>query len=162
MRVPVRCALVDAAATEAFGAALVRVLRAGDLVVLVGELGAGKTTLVRGLGAALGVRGAVTSPTFVISRRHRSTSGGPDLVHVDAYRVGSAAEIDDVDLGGDAASAITVVEWGAGLVEHLSESVLVIHLEEDPMSVDARIAHLEGRGPRWEGVDLGVVCGDGG
>ncbi|GMA91206.1 tRNA (adenosine(37)-N6)-threonylcarbamoyltransferase complex ATPase subunit type 1 TsaE [Homoserinibacter gongjuensis] len=99
----------DADAMEALGARLAAALRAGDLVLLNGELGAGKTTLTRGLGAALGARGAVTSPTFVLARTHPTASGVP-LVHVDAYRLASAAEVEDLDL--DLAGSITVVEWG--------------------------------------------------
>ena len=146
--------LADADATRALGAALAGLLRAGDLVVLVGDLGAGKTTLVQGLGAQLQVRGAITSPTFVIARRHPASGTGPDLVHVDAYRVGSAAQIDDLDLGGDGDDAITVVEWGAGLVEHLADSVLVIRLDQDPTLPGRRTAVIEARGPRWDGVDI--------
>src|SRR4051812_31626280 len=96
---------------EGLGALLAGQLRAGDLVMLNGELGAGKTTLTRGLGAALGVRGAVTSPTFVLARTHPRTDG-PPLVHVDAYRLSSALELDDLDI--DFERSIVVVEWGAG------------------------------------------------
>ena len=99
-------------------------LTAGDVLVLSGDLGAGKTTFTQGLGAALQVRGAVTSPTFVISRVHPSLVGGPDLVHVDAYRLGGAAELDDLDLDTDLDLAVTVVEWGEGLAEDLADSPL--------------------------------------
>ncbi|MGO4245441.1 tRNA (adenosine(37)-N6)-threonylcarbamoyltransferase complex ATPase subunit type 1 TsaE, partial [Janibacter sp. RAF20_2_2] len=105
--------LPDTDATTALGRRLATLLRAGDLVVLTGGLGAGKTTLTRGLGAGLGVRGAVTSPTFVIARVHPSLVGGPELVHVDAYRLGGAAELDDLDLDSELDEAVTVVEWGA-------------------------------------------------
>ena len=101
------------------GAALATVLRAGDLVLLSGPLGAGKTTLVRGLGAAMGVRGAVTSPTFVIARVHPSLTGGPALVHADAYRLSGIAELDDLDLDADLDTSVTVVEWGTGVAETL-------------------------------------------
>lgn len=104
-------------------------LTAGDLVVLSGELGAGKTTFTQGLGAGLGVRGAVTSPTFVIARVHPSLVGGPDLVHVDAYRLGGLDELDDLDLDTALESAVTVVEWGAGLAEALAPSRLEIVIE---------------------------------
>ncbi len=90
--------LATADDTRELGRRLARVLRAGDLVLLIGRLGAGKTTLAQGIGSGLGVRGAVTSPTFVIARVHASGSGGPALVHVDAYRLGSVAELDDLDL----------------------------------------------------------------
>ena len=86
--------LADAAATQSFGRALAGLLRAGDLVVLTGDLGAGKTTLTQGIGAGLQVRGQVASPTFVIARVPPSLVGGPALVHDDAYRLGS---LDDVD-----------------------------------------------------------------
>ncbi len=81
-------ALPDVEATQGFGRRLGRVLRAGDLLVLTGDLGAGKTTLTQGIAEGLGVRGPITSPTFVIARVHPSLVGGPALVHVDAYRLG--------------------------------------------------------------------------
>ena len=104
-------------------------LSAGDLVVLTGELGAGKTTFTQGLGEGLHVRGSVTSPTFVIARVHPSLVAGPDLVHVDAYRLGGLAELDDLDLDTSLESAVTVVEWGAGLAEALADSRLEILIE---------------------------------
>ena len=107
---------------RALGERLGRSVQAGDLVVLTGELGAGKTTLTQGLGVGLGVRGGVTSPTFVIARVHPSLVGGPDLVHVDAYRLGGIDELDDLDLDTSLDDAVTVVEWGAGLAEGLAES----------------------------------------
>jgi tRNA threonylcarbamoyladenosine biosynthesis protein TsaE len=119
--------------THELGAALAAVLDAGDLLVLTGELGAGKTTFTQGLGEGLGVRSGIISPTFVLVRIHPNLPegprpGGPDLVHVDAYRLGSASEIDDIDLENTMDSAVTVVEWGRGRVEHLSESRLEIDL----------------------------------
>lgn len=141
--------LADEAATIDLGARVASLLGPGDLVVLSGDLGAGKTTLTRGLGAALGVRGAVTSPTFVLSRVHPSLADGPDLVHVDAYRLSSGAEIDDLDL--ELERSVTVVEWGTGRVEHLSDSRLEIALE--PSGV-GRLAHVQAWGPRWDGIDL--------
>ena len=110
------------------GRRLADVLRPGDLVVLTGPLGAGKTTLVQGIGQGLGVRGPVTSPTFVIARVHPSLRGGPALVHADAYRLGSRAEVDDLDLDADLDSSVTVVEWGEGLVEDLSPSYLEVEI----------------------------------
>jgi tRNA threonylcarbamoyladenosine biosynthesis protein TsaE len=104
-------------------------LVAGDLVVLTGELGAGKTTFTQGLGEGLGVRGGVTSPTFVIARVHPALGDGPDLVHVDAYRLGGLDELDDLDLDASLDSAVTVVEWGAGLAEGLAESRLEVVIE---------------------------------
>ena len=121
---PADTTVPTAAGMRALGARLAALLRPGDLVLLAGPLGAGKTTLVQGLGEALRVRGHVTSPTFVIARVHPSLSGGPNLVHVDAYRLGSLAEMDDLDL--DLAGAVTVVEWGEGLAEGLSADRLEI------------------------------------
>lgn len=139
-----RIHLADAGATEAWGRRLASHLRAGDLIVLSGDLGAGKTTLTRGIGEGLGVRGPVTSPTFVISRRHPGAPGGPDLVHVDAYRLGSAAELDDLDL--DISQAVAVVEWGDGRVGHLAESRLEIALTT---AGEGRDAVITWTGPRW-------------
>ena len=134
------------------GRRLAALLRAGDLVILAGPLGAGKTTLVQGIGAGLGVRGPVTSPTFVIARVHPVASGpGPALVHADAYRLGSIGEVDDLDLDTDAAGAVTVVEWGSGLAEGLAEDRLEVSIEPDPDG-DARTVRLIGRGGRWHGV----------
>jgi tRNA threonylcarbamoyladenosine biosynthesis protein TsaE len=110
------------------GARLAGQLRAGDLVTLNGALGAGKTTLTRGLGEALGVRGAVTSPTFVLARTHpREDGDAAPLVHVDAYRLSTAAELDDLDI--DFAGSIVVVEWGAGLLDGITETWLSLDIE---------------------------------
>ncbi|WP_347352878.1 tRNA (adenosine(37)-N6)-threonylcarbamoyltransferase complex ATPase subunit type 1 TsaE [Intrasporangium sp.] len=114
-------------------------------VVLTGDLGAGKTTLTQGLGEGLGVRGPVTSPTFVISRIHPSLVGGPALVHVDAYRLGSRLELDDLDLDADLEASVTVVEWGAGLAEQLCDSRLEIALTGQA----ERTARLVAVGARW-------------
>ncbi|WP_150308845.1 tRNA (adenosine(37)-N6)-threonylcarbamoyltransferase complex ATPase subunit type 1 TsaE [Planctomonas psychrotolerans] len=111
----------------ALGVRLGALLRAGDLVVLTGRLGAGKTTLTRGIGAGLGVRGPVTSPTFVLARTHPSTVGGPPLVHVDAYRLSTAAELDDLDI--DFARSVVVVEWGLGLLDGITDSWLELVLD---------------------------------
>jgi tRNA threonylcarbamoyladenosine biosynthesis protein TsaE len=113
------------------GARLALLLRPGDLIVLAGPLGAGKTTMVQGIGAGLGVRGPITSPTFVIARVHPSLRGGPDLVHADAYRLGSRLEVDDLDLDADLDHSVTVVEWGAGLVEALAPAHLLISIAWD-------------------------------
>jgi tRNA threonylcarbamoyladenosine biosynthesis protein TsaE len=146
---------------RALGSRLARLLRAGDLVVLSGPLGAGKTTLAQGIGAGLGVRGHVTSPTFVIARLHPSLGGGPDLVHADAYRLGSRAEVDDLDLDTDLATSVTVVEWGEGLVEDLVPSFLAVGIRadgemtaSDPGEVEAdidvpRTVRVRGVGDRW-------------
>jgi tRNA threonylcarbamoyladenosine biosynthesis protein TsaE len=139
------------------GRRLAALLRAGDLVILAGPLGAGKTTLVQGIGAGLGVRGPVTSPTFVIARVHPAVTGsGPALVHADAYRLGSFSEVDDLDLDTDAGSAVTVVEWGTGLAEPLAEDRLEITIEPD-LDGDVRTVRINGRGARWHGVLTGAV-----
>lgn len=139
----------DADAMEALGARLAALLGAGDLVVLDGPLGAGKTTLTRGLGAALGARGAVTSPTFVLAREHPTASGVP-LVHVDAYRLATAQELDDLDLDYD--GAIVVVEWGAGKLDGVAESWIDIAISRDAAD-DSRDVTITGNGPRWATLD---------
>src|SRR3954447_9775843 len=113
---------------HALGRRLAGLLRAGDLVVLTGDLGAGKTTLTQGIGDGLGVRGPVTSPTFVIARVHPSEVDGPPLVHVDAYRLGSIAEVDDLDLDASLDDSVTVVEWGDGLVDELTDDRLHVEI----------------------------------
>lgn len=118
--------VADAAQMRQLGAGLATLLRPADLIVLTGPLGAGKTTLVQGIGEGLDVRGPVTSPTFVIARVHPSLCGGPDLVHADAYRLGSRLEVDDLDLDADLDHSVTVVEWGEGLVENLAPDHLAI------------------------------------
>ena len=111
---------------RALGEEIASSLKAGDLVVLTGDLGAGKTTLVQGIAAGLGASGPVLSPTFVIARLYRD--GRVPLVHVDAYRLGSRVEVDDLDLDADVSESVTVVEWGEGLVEGLSDHRLVIQI----------------------------------
>ncbi|MCS6544587.1 tRNA (adenosine(37)-N6)-threonylcarbamoyltransferase complex ATPase subunit type 1 TsaE [Curtobacterium herbarum] len=152
----------------ALGARIAAVLRAGDLVVLTGPLGAGKTTMTRGLGSALGARGQVSSPTFVLARTHPTTAG-PDLVHVDAYRLSDPVELDDLDLDWD--GSIVVVEWGRGMVDGVSDSVLDVEIarptgggaegavdldDVDPDDVpdEPRRVIVTGTGPRWQGVTL--------
>ena len=132
-------------ATQAFGRALAAVLRAGDVVVLRGPLGAGKTVIAQGIGAGLGVDGAVTSPTFVIARVH--PGGRVPMVHVDAYRLGSIAEVDDLDLDVDVEDSVTVVEWGAGVAEQLAEDWLLVDVER--RDDDVRVVRLEPHGARW-------------
>jgi len=156
--VPTRDAMHD------LGARLATVLRPGDLVVLSGGLGAGKTTLTQGIGRGLRVRGDVTSPTFVIARVHPSLVGGPSLVHVDAYRLGSLDEIDDLDLDTSLESSVTVVEWGEDKVDDLSDDRLVVTLVRPvggSLSTDdadePRTVSLHGVGERWSGVDLDAV-----
>ena len=160
-----------AAGMRALGERLGALLRAGDLVVLTGLLGAGKTTLAQGIGDGLGVRGPVTSPTFVIARTHPSLHGGPALVHADAYRLSSRAEVDDLDLDADLDCSVTVVEWGEGLVDDLAPSLLEITITRPPPAGRApdegapdegapdegapdegdepRTVRIAGRGDRW-------------
>ena len=152
---------------QELGRRLAGLLRAGDLVVLSGPLGAGKTTLAQGIGAGLGVRGQVTSPTFVIARVHPSLCAGPDLVHADAYRLGSRAEVDDLDLDADLATAVAVVEWGEGLVEDLADSFLAVTIEPGAPSAIAeeaaagpRIVRIQGLGQRWQGTGWPALAAD--
>ena len=140
--------LPDPADTEELGFRLARGLGPGDLVVLAGPLGAGKTVVVRGLARGLGVAGPITSPTFVIAREHRPLPGGAGvpLVHVDAYRLGTtggdvAAELDDLDLDTDLADAVVAVEWGEGVAERLSARHLLVRLERRPDEVRVAIVH---------------------
>jgi tRNA threonylcarbamoyladenosine biosynthesis protein TsaE len=163
---------------RALGRSLASVLRAGDLVILSGGLGAGKTTLTAGIGDGLGVRGPITSPTFVIARVHPPlgrdgplgvAGRGPALVHVDAYRLGSALELDDLDLDTDTASSVTVVEWGEGLAEGLSADRLEIMITPEASAASQpsgvtdpddgagdvpRVVRVYAVGERWEGINL--------
>jgi len=146
----VRLSVPTAEDMHDLGHDLARLSRAGDLIILTGELGAGKTQLAQGIGEGLGVAGSVISPTFVLSRIHRSTSDGPALVHVDAYRLGSEAEIDDLDLEAYMPVAVTVVEWGEGLAEHLSDNRLEIQiLRAEDVEDDTREVVVTPVGPRW-------------
>jgi tRNA threonylcarbamoyladenosine biosynthesis protein TsaE len=155
--VSARCTLRTAEDTRALGRALAGLLVAGDLVVLTGPLGAGKTVLVQGLGAGLGISTPVTSPTFVIARVHRG--GRLPLVHADAYRLGSVAEVDDLDLDADAAESVTVVEWGAGLVEGLADAHLQVRLDRAGTG-ETRTAELVPLGGTWAArlTRLGCPC----
>jgi tRNA threonylcarbamoyladenosine biosynthesis protein TsaE len=142
------------------GRKLAKLLRAGDLVMLSGELGAGKTTLTRGLGEGLGVRGAVTSPTFVIARVHPCLGDGPPLVHVDAYRLsGGLDEMEDLDLDVSLPESVIVVEWGEGKVEELTDERLqvVIHRAVGDTTDEVRHVTVTGLGERWSAVELGVL-----
>lgn len=156
----------SAAGTRHLAHRLADILRPGDLLILTGDLGAGKTTFTQGLGEALGVRGAVTSPTFIIARAHPSARDGPSLVHVDAYRLGSAAELDDLDLDASIDEAVTVVEWGADMAEQLADSYLEIRFERlgDDLPPSAESRGEESRrltfspyGRRWFGTGLCTV-----
>jgi tRNA threonylcarbamoyladenosine biosynthesis protein TsaE len=143
---------------RAFGERLAAELRAGDFVVLTGDLGAGKTTLVQGVVAGLGAPGPVLSPTFVIARVYRG--GRLPVVHVDAYRLGSTVEVDDLDLDASVEESVTLVEWGEGLVEGLSDERLLVEIRR---SVDAddetRRVLLTPVGARWAGT--GIASGSG-
>lgn len=140
--------LPSAADTHALGVRLAGLLGAGDLVVLAGPLGAGKTVLAQGIGAGLEVTGPVLSPTFVIARLHRG--GRLPLLHVDAYRLGGIDELDDLDLDADVAGSVTVVEWGAGLADRLTDEHLLVELDRSGPG-DLRIARLRATGPAWAG-----------
>lgn len=157
-----RICVPGAAAMRALGTRLAGLLAPGDLVVLTGPLGAGKTTLVQGIGAGLRVRGPITSPTFVIARVHPSQCGGPDLVHADAYRLGSRLEVDDLDLDADVDHSVTVVEWGEGLVEDLTAGHLSVTIDWTQPKSDGecgpgaageddepRLVTFTGHGGRW-------------
>ncbi|MEY8569132.1 MULTISPECIES: tRNA (adenosine(37)-N6)-threonylcarbamoyltransferase complex ATPase subunit type 1 TsaE [Brevibacterium] len=152
-----------------FAAALAEHLRAGDLLILTGNLGAGKTTFTQSLGKALDVAGRITSPTFVIAREHLSRTGGPALVHVDAYRLADGEELEDLDLDSELDESITVVEWGAGMAEQLSNDHLDITItpvwdeaaesteddesvgadDEDELEDERRTVDLTGHGADW-------------
>lgn len=147
--------LPDAAATVALGRRIAPLLRAGDLVVLTGELGAGKTTLTQGIGAALDVRGRIASPTFIIAREHEPGGAGVGMIHVDAYRLNSIAEVDSLDLDSSMDEAVTVVEWGRDLVEGLAHDRLEIFLDRprgnlQQPSEPPRRAVLQPVGSRWD------------
>jgi tRNA threonylcarbamoyladenosine biosynthesis protein TsaE len=150
-------------AMQALGELLATVLRAGDLVVLTGPLGSGKTTLAQGVGRGLRVRGTVTSPTFVIARVHPPADGdGPALVHADAYRLGGRLEVDDLDLDASLDDSVTIVEWGEGLVEALTEDRLEVHITraeaDDNAAGEERRVRVVGHGARWAQVELDAAA----
>jgi tRNA threonylcarbamoyladenosine biosynthesis protein TsaE len=160
--------IADREAMHRLGEALAVVLEPGDLLMLSGGLGAGKTTLTQGIGRGLQVRGDVTSPTFVIARVHPSTVGGPALVHVDAYRLSSLDEVDDLDLDTSLDSSVTVVEWGEDKVEGLAENRLLVRIERTvghagdeavtaSDTAEPRTVSLSAVGPRWVDVDLDTL-----
>lgn len=162
--------LPDAGATQSLGERLAGYLTAGDLLILTGDLGAGKTTLTQGIGRGLGVRGAVASPTFIIAREHPSLTDGPGLVHVDAYRLSSLDEVDALDLDTSLDECVTVVEWGEGLVDTLSDDRLDIVLRRphggitsadvdlDSAEVGERVATITAHGKRWAATDFRALC----
>ena len=161
-----RVIVASLAQMRALAEALAGHLRAGDLLILTGNLGAGKTTFTQSLGAALDVSGRITSPTFIIAREHPSRVGGPALVHVDAYRLADGEELEDLDLDSELDESITVVEWGAGMAEQLSSDYLEITITATPPAEDdqvdgepaeetedgedeRRIVDLTGHGTAW-------------
>jgi tRNA threonylcarbamoyladenosine biosynthesis protein TsaE len=145
--------------TRGLGRELASCLRAGDLVLLSGGLGAGKTTLTQGIGEGLGVRGPVTSPTFVIARVHPSLGDGPALVHVDAYRLAGLAEVDDLDLDASLDESVTVVEWGEGKAEDLSDERLEVVLRRPAYAADeSRTVSVRPVGARWSSVDFEALA----
>ena len=149
-QLPVRKAAPTAEDTTELGRRLAQVVRAGDVILASGDLGAGKTTFTQGLGAGLGVAGPIISPTFVLSRVHPSVVGGPGLVHVDAYRLGSSAELEDLDLEVSLDDSVTLIEWGAGIAEGLAENYLQLDIRRglDPED-DTRWIFLTPIGARW-------------
>ncbi|WP_022867539.1 tRNA (adenosine(37)-N6)-threonylcarbamoyltransferase complex ATPase subunit type 1 TsaE [Schaalia vaccimaxillae] len=153
--------------TRALGAAIGQILAAGDLVMLKGELGAGKTTLTQGIGEGMGVRGRVASPTFIVARVHPSQCGGPDLIHADAYRITDLDDLETLDLDSGLDEAAVVVEWGEGKAESLSENRLEIEVRRatggtadtegtaidlEAMDDGRRTIVLRPCGSRWDGV----------
>ena len=143
----------DAEEMHALGIRIGKQLQAGDLVVLVGPLGAGKTTLTRGVGEALGAIGNVSSPTFVIARTHKRENGEAPMVHVDAYRLGSADELDDLDI--DFPNSIVLVEWGKGMLDGISDNLLEVEIARDHTGEsETREVSISGIGERWAGVSF--------
>lgn len=153
--------------TRALGRALGEVLRAGDLIMLSGGLGAGKTTLTQGIGEGMGVRGRVASPTFIVARVHPSQVGGPDLIHADAYRISDLEDLETLDLDSSLADSVTVVEWGEGKTEGMSSERLEIAvvratggtagrtggaIDLESMDDGERRIELRPHGSRWDGV----------
>ena len=164
----------DADQTRALGEDLGRVLVAGDLVMLSGGLGAGKTTLTQGIGVGMGVRGRVASPTFIVARVHPNLGGGPDLIHADAYRITDLNDLETLDLDSSLDEAVTVVEWGDGKTEAMSEERLAIEVRRasggqaqhdidlEHMDDGRRRIVLRAHGHRWDGVLEDIVAAHGG
>ena len=167
----------DADQTRSLGEDLGRILAAGDLVMLSGGLGAGKTTLTQGIGIGMGVRGRVASPTFIVARVHPSLSGGPDLIHADAYRIKDLSDLETLDLDSSLDEAVTVVEWGEGKTEAMSDERLSIEVRRasggqadtdgdiidlEHMDDGTRRIVLRAHGHRWDGVLDAVVAAHGG
>ena len=167
----------DADQTRALGKDLGRVLAAGDLVMLSGGLGAGKTTLTQGIGVGMGVRGRVASPTFIVARVHPNLGGGPDLIHADAYRITDLNDLETLDLDSSLDEAVTVVEWGEGKTEAMSDERLSIEVRRasggqadtdgdiidlEHMDDGTRLIVLRAHGHRWDGVLEDIVAAHGG
>jgi tRNA threonylcarbamoyladenosine biosynthesis protein TsaE len=148
------------------GERLAQLLQHGDVILAAGDLGAGKTTLTRGIGRGLGSEGPIISPTFVLSRIHPSAIGRPTLIHVDAYRLSSATELDDLDLDAAVAESITVVEWGQGIAEGLAEDRLEIDIWTAAADFSAaeddteRVVTVRAVGSRWRDVDMSLLRSD--
>jgi tRNA threonylcarbamoyladenosine biosynthesis protein TsaE len=163
---PVAIKVPTSDAMVRLGERLTQLLQRGDVILAAGDLGAGKTALTQGIGRGLGSEGPIISPTFVLSRMHPSSIGRPTLMHVDAYRLSSASELDDLDLDAAVADSITVVEWGQGIAEGLSEERLEIGVWTSPADFSAaddnseRTVTIRAVGTRWRGVDLSVLRGD--
>jgi tRNA threonylcarbamoyladenosine biosynthesis protein TsaE len=159
---PVMLRVPTAADMQRLGERLAALLRPGDVVIATGDLGAGKTTLTQGIGRGLGTTGRVISPTFVLSRIHASTAGRPRLVHVDAYRLGGPAELDDLDLDATVADSVTVVEWGRGVAEGLADDRLEIDIwrsphDGDQRSESERVVTVRPVGSRWPAGSLAAL-----
>lgn len=159
--------LADLAATEHFARSLAETLQPGDLIILTGELGAGKTTFTQGLARGLGITAGITSPTFVLARHHNHPTDGINLVHVDAYRISDADEVTSLDLETSLEDSVVVVEWGRGKAETLAPSYLDIELQRpgavahqlvtdfsDDAVEEPRTAVVTGHGARWEGTTI--------
>jgi tRNA threonylcarbamoyladenosine biosynthesis protein TsaE len=150
---PLTIVVPTAEAMRGLGAAIGRACTGGDVLILSGDLGAGKTTFTQGLARGIGIDEAVTSPTFVIARVHPHPLGGPALVHVDAYRLGSSLELDDLDLDADLAHSVVVVEWGGGLAEGLADARIDLTLSRsDDGDDETRTVVIAAHGSRWDGV----------
>lgn len=153
-----RVSVPTAEAMRDLGGYLGRAARGGEVIALIGELGAGKTTLTQGIAAGLGIVEPVTSPTFVIARTHGNPGGGPDLVHVDAYRLGAATELDDLDLDSEVERSVIVVEWGAGLGGALSDSRLDVRIDRPDVDGDeTRTVLLTSEAAHWQSVLDGLA-----
>jgi tRNA threonylcarbamoyladenosine biosynthesis protein TsaE len=159
---PLAVRVPTAADMQRLGERLAHLLRPGDVVIATGDLGAGKTTLTQGIGRGLGTVGRVISPTFVLSRIHPSTTGRPRLVHVDAYRLGGAAELEDLDLDATVADSVTVVEWGRGVAEDLATDRLEVEIWRSPHEGNGadseRVVTFRTVGSRWPAAQLDALA----